>query len=709
MEQKLSYTDIFFPNTLVEWGLLILLLLLFGIGWYCYYHSETRWQAQLKKLQDDELTDAVADGSIKDLITTSWQDSFLQSLPGIFLIVGLLGTFISLGTSLGELSFAIKNSTTEQSQLQPSKPTTSLEPTSQNEISQDSYLDSPQKKDAEGIAKDLNKVLEALGTKFKTSIWGIILNLFFRLVFLYSLENILSRLMRENLSVLSHHWRSKEKSNSETEKKWHDEVVLKNDEIINVLNRLATATDQGNQGYIEAAKYQAELIKESMYRQTDLFSRHFEQLASQNDKIILGLDELEKGVSKGNQINTIFHEYQSRFQENFRNEAIAHREKSLHIQDESKKYLLSVSETLVPFGQSVKDLGPIVVNMKELVDDVSKTLTTATNDFGGVAKSLNESVFTFKTEIEKALKESSAIMTENAGKMGSSIDRFNEQISTSFAAFSESVNGTLKLISDALATSTGEMKDTIAGSIEDTKSVIEKLDRHLGGIDQVLSGTKATLGAINEKFSEINEVIERVADSAKQVAGDSSRANIELTGVFKENGILNNQLKALVDSQEKLNWLVAAFPQQRLTEIGQELSHIKDTVERLTTSSAAITNAFKENGALSGQLQSLLDSHEKLNRLVAAFSPQHLAEIGQELGQIKNTVERLTNSTSTLYNELPSSLDGRGFLGTKLSSLIDNQQDIYIKIVDAIQANADRVVYNSKEKTNGEQKHNSEY
>lgn len=717
MEQGINYTDIFFPKTPVEWGLLTLLLLLLGAGIYLYYQSEARWQAQLKRLGDDALTDAGANDSIKELVTTSWQDSFLQSLPGIFLIVGLLGTFISLGTSLGQLSLAIKTSekvSANQPQLDTSKPSNPPVAISPNISSQDIGSDSSNKETK--LAKDLNKVLEALGTKFKTSIWGIILNLFFRLVFLYSLDNILSRLMRANLSVLSDRWRSKELSSSNTEKNRHNEVVLKDNEIIALLNRLATATDQGNRDYIKGVEHQADIHKESMDHQTVMFREFFYQLASQNEKILFGLSELQKEVGKGNQINTIFHEYQSRFQENFRNEAIAYRDKSLKLQEESKMYLQSVSETLVPFGQSVKDLGPIIVNMKELVDEVSKTLTTATKDFGEVAKGLNESVSTFKTEIEKALKESSAIMTKNAGEMKNSIDSFNNQINTSFAAFSESVNGTLGTISATLAKSTDDMKVTIAGSIQDTKSVIEKLDSHLGkldkhlvGIDLILSGTKETLKIMNEKFDEINKVIERVADSAKQVAGDSSKANIELKGVFNENGILYNQLQALIASQQEMNGLVAAFPQQRLTEIGQELGQIKNTVERLTTSSATMTDVFKENGVLNGQLQSMVDSQQEMNRLVGAFSPQHLAEIGQELGQIKNTVERLTTSTSSLYNELPSSLDSRGFLGTKLSSLIDNQQDIYKKIVDAIQANADRVVHNSNEKANGRQEHNGEH
>ncbi|MBO0932018.1 hypothetical protein [Fibrella aquatilis] len=669
------------PIQWIQIILLVVFVLLMAVGIYLYTQSEERWQAKLKELKSDlsMLTDAGADKSIKDLITTSWQDSFLQSLPGIFLIVGLLGTFISLGISLTKLSPAID------------------------------------KMDI-GDPSGIKEVLEALGTKFKTSIWGILFNLIFRLGFLYRLENTLSQIIEENLSDLSKKWKSKEASFSNTETTRYNQVISKNNEIITALQRIATAMDLGNQKSAEFYKDQM-LFQENFQRGTRTYQveslrleneRH-NQLVDQNRDIISTQDRLVKEVGKGNQISTIFHEYQSRFQENFRNETIAHWDKSLQLQDESMKYLQSVSETLVPFGQSVKDLGPIIVDMKELVDMVSKTLTTATKDFGEVAEGLKESVSTFKTEIEKALKDSSNIMTKNAGEMGNSINRFNEQIKTSFGAFSESVNGTLGTISATLEKSTDEMKRTIADSIADTKVVIEKLDRHLGVIDDVLSETKSTLKDIHEKFSDINQVIDRVAKSAEQVAGDSSQANIELTGVFKENGILNKQLKALIESQEKLNGMVASFPQQRLTEIGQELGQIKDTIERLTNSNAIITDVFKENGLLNSQLQSLLNSQEKLNGLVTAFPQQRLTEIGQELGQIKNIVERLTNSTSTLYNELPSSLDGRGFLGTKLSSLIDNQQDIYKKIVDAIQANTDRVVHNSKEKANGEQEKNGEY
>jgi len=113
------------------------LILLSGVGaliWAGLTANKEHWRARLKDIQGDynspqDLSDAVATRA----------EHLCEALPGILLIVGLLGTFIGLGVALDDAATVFKARSNPQVQVE-----------------------------------QLAAVVQSLGTKFKVSTWGII-------------------------------------------------------------------------------------------------------------------------------------------------------------------------------------------------------------------------------------------------------------------------------------------------------------------------------------------------------------------------------------------------------------------------------------------------------------------------------------------------------------------------------------------------------
>jgi hypothetical protein len=104
-------------------------------------HSENwniNWHGTGEHNKSDDLD--VEHGSLHDLsaAVATKSENLGEVMPGILLIIGLLGTFLGLGTVLNEASGALGSENLEDSMMQ------------------------------------LSGMMDGLGTKFKASIWGII-------------------------------------------------------------------------------------------------------------------------------------------------------------------------------------------------------------------------------------------------------------------------------------------------------------------------------------------------------------------------------------------------------------------------------------------------------------------------------------------------------------------------------------------------------
>jgi hypothetical protein len=139
----LEYLLFLVPYNLFQGFFLLLVALIWGGTFYSLYRNATieNWEKNWQDCSDGNISElGYEHGSIVDIsyaISTN-SEKVADIMPGIILIVGLLGTFLGLGISLDSASSILSNSSGSDAIL------------------------------------NLMSMLDGLGMKFKTSVWGII-------------------------------------------------------------------------------------------------------------------------------------------------------------------------------------------------------------------------------------------------------------------------------------------------------------------------------------------------------------------------------------------------------------------------------------------------------------------------------------------------------------------------------------------------------
>ncbi len=139
----MEYLLFLLPYTPFQWVFLLIIVSIWGGTFYALHKNATlsNWEKNWQDSSGKDISSlSYEHGSIVDIsyaISTN-SEKVADIMPGIILIVGLLGTFLGLGIALDSASGILKNS-----------------------AGSDAIL-------------NLMSMLDGLGMKFKTSVWGII-------------------------------------------------------------------------------------------------------------------------------------------------------------------------------------------------------------------------------------------------------------------------------------------------------------------------------------------------------------------------------------------------------------------------------------------------------------------------------------------------------------------------------------------------------
>lgn len=134
------------PNDLFQ---LVFLLIIVSIGFWNYISIKKNANSKnwLANWENDTASDSSDDldsehGSVLDIsqAVATKAEKWAEMIPGIMLIMGLLGTFMGLGVALNKASYILSNAHST---------------------------------DFSNLMENLMNMMEGLGTKFKTSAWGI--------------------------------------------------------------------------------------------------------------------------------------------------------------------------------------------------------------------------------------------------------------------------------------------------------------------------------------------------------------------------------------------------------------------------------------------------------------------------------------------------------------------------------------------------------
>ena len=133
-----EYLSFIKPSETVDWFFISVfaLLYLFAVG--CALYAQSTRAKRGSDLADDASRD-----DVENALYTGY-DALVERLPGVFITIGLLGTFLGLGLAVTDAAKVLASSTIDPSKL-------------------------------------FGDVLQPIGFKFRVSVWGILFSLLCRL------------------------------------------------------------------------------------------------------------------------------------------------------------------------------------------------------------------------------------------------------------------------------------------------------------------------------------------------------------------------------------------------------------------------------------------------------------------------------------------------------------------------------------------------
>ncbi|WP_374492308.1 hypothetical protein [Brachymonas sp.] len=386
---------------------------------------EKKWNRGTPDSKDDDLD--IEHGSVTDLwyAVATAPEKLAEIMPGMLLVIGLLGTFLGLGMALNHAS---------------------------NILSQSNAIASSM--------SDLTGMLQGLGTKFKTSTWGII-------------GFVLLKIWSE---------------------------VTRLDE-----KRLAWVIDKVK---VELRRKKAERLVEEGNKQKALF----ECIVRASVRIVEGVQAGFVKVGEGQQkllagIDRTLTQTQGEI-----NASLAHIQETSLI---SSTALSGFTQNTQQIIQQMADAAKEMVEGSNQVSSAAKGLEKVVDEFGSEFKEVLDNVRKdLGSAIETMSERSSATMKEGSEKLNGA----TKEISTALSELSKDVKDTMNKVESSIGTALELQKkaaiefttstQTLNENIETTTQTMEKLGKDITSGMSSVADAGQRMGGIGKNLDSIGKRLE---------------------------------------------------------------------------------------------------------------------------------------------------------------------------------------------------------
>ena len=553
--------------------------------------SERAWEKKWKQASNSKsgITQGIEQGGVTDLfhIVATRSEKLAEVMPGMLLIVGLLGTFIGLGLALDKAS---------------------------------SILGASNAMDAAGAADGLQNMLgmlKGLGTKFKTSTWGIA---GFILLKVWSeasnfeakrmawvigkvkeesearnaqqvvaeehkwkrsmqlsgvITNKLVAAMQAQTSTLNEQQLSMAKNNSDAMQ-----------QLITHLNNLHSLLDHQARVALERAGEQdlqgqrhASLLEKMIYGQSAACKLIQKQIdcASQDslemrDHITAEFSSLqakhEALMEQGKQAAALL---ASSLQEQQANE-MRENTRAIEMLGENMQRAADASNaTNAAMQRFTENTEQVVTNMGDAAD----RMATGANNVGGAATDLLGAVNEFKTQFTEVLQtvrtdlgDAITGMGEKATEtleMGSrELSAATNKISDSLEQLSKDVTGTMQEVQNSVTSALEIQKKTSIEFITATNALKENIGAATSNIEKLANPIEDGLISISKGTREITSAIKAV-NRGLELAGEVDERLTELTAKVAELPHVIAQLVTTLEPIKEVPTTVSDLSTQLLT------------------------------------------------------------------------------------------------------------------------------------------------
>lgn len=572
--------DFLKPQDVFQLGFLTVILIL-TVGTMYVTHTAAnpkKWERKWNRGTPDDTSDDldIEHGSVTDLCNAvaTWPEKLAGIMPGMLLVFGLLGTFLGLGIALNAASNILG---------------------SNNAMSASG---------AAGSMSDLLQLLNGLGTKFKTSTWGIIG--FISLTIFNNVHGFDEKRLGWVIEKVKNDLDSKKILEKEAAKEKESSLFMQiskaSEFIVSGISLELVKLIQ-----IEKAIHQAAMrnLTESVVKiSNDLALEH--QLIKNIHEASIAHDKAlhESFINATKNIHEInflqnqnFHasiiEYFSDSITKIRNDlSLGNR-----LTQDAMKATQLLSKGMLQFTEKTQDIiasmGTAAVDMANGADRVGQ----GADKIGMATDALVNAVGDFKKEFTTTLE---GVRTG----LGSAIQDMSKQASETLERGSQQLGDATKEISTALGILSSDVKQTMSevkGSIKESLDIQQRSSNLFIESSQVL----------NENVAETTNLVNKLGDDITSGLSAVSNAGQTMTGIGRSLKISVEQTKDLPDILVKLE---------------NALSPLKSTAEQhiqLLDAITSLRNESKTYGTAERQkiTQYLVGTYQELKKLPSSLAP----------------------------------------------------------------------------------------
>lgn len=603
------------------------------------------WETNWTRDQNKKITKLdIEQGSVIDLsqLIATKSEKVADVMPGIILIIGLLGTFIGLGLALDKASAILG----------------SANPDSMNDS-----------------MAQLMGMMEGLGTKFKTSTWGL-------MAFLL-LKSILGAMDYEHKRL---RWCS-EKINTELEKSRNDKqekdlsfqsslldtiVQLESgiigsqnnqlDQVTNNHKEKLAAGESSTHSLImkmeevfskqeQLMNNQLLIMKELSEKQNNLFITKTDDVSK---KFFTLLDELKQsGINNSSSLNdslTTLHrlfssqhsESISKISENHQQslevlkntieESRLSRQAMERFVNENSRTVESLQNSAENMSKASSEMGGSAAKLQTVINELSRKMTELLqklkDDLGGTIQNMDKSfsgnMAEMTSNLGKTIEDMNESFKNNMTEMTSNLNHATSDISNAVNHLSSEVGTTMDNVSEnirkamEMQTKSMTLFSTMTQALEEKVTamtgLVNKLSEDiLDGLAKISESNRSVV-SLNKKYNtsteQVQALVQAISDTANNV-----KENISIVKDFKES------IKDLVLFNSNTNELLA-----RLDNSNKEVSELIKVLDNKPDSSVEIIS----------KLEKIYDSLSDLTSLEKSKS--NASDIVAKLDEIKNKI-----------------------------------------------------------------------
>lgn len=551
-------------------GGLMLIMVLVTIGLLCTRANATQWEKKWHAGTPDNTADDldVEHGSVHEIsaAVATTGEKMADIMPGVLLIIGLLGTFLGLGIALNKASDILIDA---------------------NSAGMDSAM------------TNLMGMMEGLGTKFKTSTWGIIAFLFLKTW--AAIGKYDEKRLRWCAQKMKAAFEQKRQAAHLKQSRTEERFILALETIDASISRQGDAT----QSALLTLQTGIEPLLKTLTAQ--------------------GADALQASHAYGERLTQMGDTL-----EGIRQDAAGQMQAQAERQDKQLAQAIATRESLQRF---------IEANGENLaaIQHSAQQMANAAQGMGDSAKNLQSAIDGFRTGVTDVLATLKTDLGSTIDQMGDSFSQNMESISANMA---NATDGISHAVTD-LSQNVGATMNEVRGSIEKSMDLQSKTQR-----DFII-----TSETLNEKVIAMT----RLVDDLREQIFSGLRA-------VSENGrrvaSLNTRYEALTDAGVQSAEAIAALVEELRTM--QQRSPLQPALEKIDAGIGQLVRSVEKahNDALSGSEASsalasldnrLTDTLTTLNAIQRELAATHQASGNAQLAQ---TLKPLSATLQSLERKL---------------------------------------------------------